>query len=155
MVNPRSTAKIADHPIHPMLVSFPIAFLTLTLVSDVVYSQTANNFWGFASYWLLIAGLITAAAAAVMGVIDFLGESRIRAMADAWMHAAANVTAVLLSVYNLYLRYPDPVVNASTGLLVSGAVVLLLLFSGWKGGNLVFRYRVGVSDRPEDNPPAR
>jgi uncharacterized membrane protein len=153
--NPHSTAKIADHPLHPMLVSFPIALFTLTLVSDIIFSQTANSFWAVASFWLLSAGLVMAALAAVMGVIDFLGERRIRAMADAWMHAAANVAAVLLSVYNLYLRYPDPVVNASTGLLISGAVVLLLLFSGWKGGNLVYRYHVGVSDTPDDNVSGR
>jgi uncharacterized membrane protein len=156
MVNPRSTAKIAGHPLHPMLVSFPIAFFTFTLISDVIYSQTVNPFWAMASHWLLVAGLLMAALAALMGIIDFLGEPRIRAMADAWTHAAANVTAVLLSAYNLYLRYPDPVINLMpTGLAISFIVVLLLLFSGWKGGNMVYRYRVGVSDAPEDNTAGR
>src|SRR5688500_5004507 len=139
MVNPRSTAKIADHPIHPMLVPFPIAFFTAVLASDLAFSQTNNPFWATFSFWLLGAGLVMSALAALMGVIDFLGDRRIRALGDAWLHAAANVTAVLISLFSFYLRYSDgPLAIVPTGLMLSLAVVVLLLFSGWKGGNLVF-----------------
>src|SRR5689334_15869691 len=94
MTNPKSSAQIAGHPIHPMLVPFPIAFLVGTLVSDIVFTITSDAFWATASYWLLVGALVMAALAAVAGLIDFLGESRIRAVPAAWHHMIGNVTAV-------------------------------------------------------------
>jgi uncharacterized membrane protein len=60
----------------------------------------------------------------------------------------ANVTAVVLEVVNLILRLRDPTFIDSTGVYISGLVVLILLYSGWKGGNLVYRHGVGVHDTP-------
>ena len=78
MANPKSTAQIAGHPIHPMLIPFPIACFVLTLFSDLAFWQTANDFWASASLWLLGIGLIMAALAAVVGLIDVLGDVQIR-----------------------------------------------------------------------------
>jgi len=83
MTNPRSTAQIAGHPIHPMLIPFPVACFVLTLVSDVAFWRTQNEFWASASLWLLGIGLIMAALAAVVGVIDLMGDDRIRNLNDA------------------------------------------------------------------------
>src|SRR5512137_2025334 len=66
MPNPRSTAIIAGHPIHPMLIPFPIAFFVGTFVRDLVYWQTGSEAWANATPWLLGAGLVMAALAAVM-----------------------------------------------------------------------------------------
>jgi uncharacterized membrane protein len=148
--NPKSTASIAGHPIHPMIVPFPIAFFIATLGVDIAYAQTANPLWVTASIWLLCAGLIMAALAAVLGLIDVAGDRRVRALADVWMHAGGNVTAVLIELYNLYSRLAQgPAAVVPTGLILSVIVVGLLLFTGWKGGELVFRYRVGVIDTPD------
>jgi uncharacterized membrane protein len=65
MPNPKSTAQIAGHPIHPMLIPFPIACFVLTLISDLGFWRTSNDFWASASLWLLGIGLIMAALAAV------------------------------------------------------------------------------------------
>ena len=81
--NPRSTARIFGHPIHPMLVSFPIAFLTGTLVSDLAYGLTRDAFWATASLYLLAAGVVTALGGAAAGFTDFLGDGRIRALSHA------------------------------------------------------------------------
>ena len=145
--NPRSTVSIAGHPIHPMLIPFPIAFFVTTFISDLAFQQTENSFWATASLWLLGAGLVMAALAAVVGLIDVLSEPRIQALRDTWWHAGGNILAVLLALYNWYLRYTagDTVVT-STEFILSLVVVLLLLFTGWKGWNLVYRYRVGVAD---------
>ena len=78
MDNPRSTASIAGHPIHPMLVPFPIAFFVGAFVTDLVFWRTAWPFWSAASFWLLSGGLVMAALAAVVGLIDVLSEPRIR-----------------------------------------------------------------------------
>jgi len=146
MTNPKSTAHIGGHPIHPMLIPFPIAFFVATFVADVVFWRTNNAGWAAASVWFLGAGLVTAALAAVAGLIDFLGESRIRQISKAWWHAGLNVSAVLLSLWSFFLRYGDVMNILPTGLLLSTIVVGLLLVSGWLGGELVFRGRVGVAD---------
>jgi uncharacterized membrane protein len=83
MTNPRSTAQIAGHPIHPMLIPFPIACFVLTFLSDLAFYKTSNEFWATASLWLLGIGLIMAALAAVVGLIDVFGDQRIRDLSDA------------------------------------------------------------------------
>jgi uncharacterized membrane protein len=78
----------------------------------------------------------------------FLGEPRIRALNDAWLHAGGNVLAVVIALYNWYTRYTgSEAAILPTGLLLSLIVVCILLFTGWKGWNLVYRYRVAVADR--------
>ena len=102
MRNPRSTAQIDGHPIHPMLIPFPIVCFVLTLLADLVFWKTSNDFWFTASLWLLGIGLIVAALAAIMGLIDVLGDDQIRNLSDAWLHAGGTVIAVLIELYNWY-----------------------------------------------------
>ena len=79
--NPHSTASIAGHPIHPMLIPFPIAFFVGTFVTDLAFWRTGNEFWATAGLYLLGAGLIMAALAAVAGSIDLFGDSRVLKLA--------------------------------------------------------------------------
>ena len=142
--HPRSTARIGDHPIHPMLIPFPIVCFIFTFILDVLYVRGEVGV-ASASNWLLIVGLVMAALAAVAGLTDFFGDKRIQG-ADAIKHMLANVTAVVLELVNLVLRFNNPDAIASTGVYISGVVVLILLYSGWKGGDLVFRHGIGVRD---------
>jgi uncharacterized membrane protein len=142
--HPRSTAKIATHPIHPMLVPFPIVCFILTFVCDILYTQGHTEL-ATTSNWLLVIGLAFAALAAVTGLTDFLGEKRIQG-ADAIKHMLANVTAVVLELVNVILRWKNPDFIGSTGVYISAVVVLILLYSGWKGGDLVYRHGMGVGD---------
>jgi uncharacterized membrane protein len=145
--NPRSTASIAGHPIHPMLIPFPIAFFVATFVCDLVFWGSGNPSWYDATLWLLGAGLIMAALAAVAGLTDVLGDERIRALSTAWWHAGGNVLVVLIELYNWYARYTDgSAAVLPTGLVLSVVVVAILLFTGWKGWEMVYRGRVGVAD---------
>lgn len=147
MTNPRSTAQIAGHPIHPMLIPFPIAFFVSTFLCDLTYWKTANTIWSTASLWLLGAGLIMAALAATMGLIDVMGDQQIRNLNDAWLHAGGNILAVLIELYNWYSRYEHgESAVIPTGLVLSFIVVLILLFTGWKGWEMVYRHRVGIVD---------
>src|SRR4051812_24496507 len=100
MPNPRSTAQVAGHPLHPMIIPFPIACFVLTLVSDLAFWKTSNDFWASASLWLLGIGLIMAALAAVVGLIDVLGDVQIRNLSDAWLHAGGNVLVVGNGLFN-------------------------------------------------------
>src|SRR4051812_44316913 len=146
--NPESTAQVAGHPIHPMLIPFPVAFLVATLVSDLIFLRTGNPGWATASLWLLGAALVMAALAAVAGLTDFLGDERIRDLSAAWHHMIGNVIAVLLSLWNWYRRYEggDAAV-LPVGLALSFVVVLILLYTGWRGWEMVYRHRVAVADQ--------
>ena len=147
MSNPRSTASIGGDPIHPMLIPFPIAFFAAALLCDLAFWRSGNTNWGAASLWLLGAGVVMALLAAVAGLIEVLGEPRIRALREVWWHAAGNVLLVLIQAVNWYLRYGDgTVIVPPTGVVLSAVAVCLMLFTGWMGWQMVYRDHVGVSD---------
>lgn len=149
--NPVSTAQIMGHPIHPMLIPFPIAFLVATLACDLVFWGTGNPGWATASLYLLGAGLVMAALAAIAGLTDFISDARIRDLTPAWHHMIGNVLAVLIALWNWWWRYTATDLGAAvlpTGLILSAVVVLILLYTGWRGWEMVYRHRVAVSDAP-------
>ncbi len=102
MANPQSTMQIAGHPIHPMLIPFPVAFLVTAFVADLAYWATGNANWATAALWLIGAGVIMALVAAIAGFTDFMGEPRIRELNDAWLHFIGNLLAVAVSAFNWY-----------------------------------------------------
>ena len=102
--NPRSTAQIAGHPIHPMLIPFPDVFLVSAAASDVVFASTGAEIWAVAAMWFLGAGVVMALVAALFGFIDFFGSDRIRAINDAWQHMIGNLIAVVLALINWFIR---------------------------------------------------
>lgn len=147
--HPRSTAQIAGHPIHPMLIPFPIAFFVGTLVTDIVFSIGHDPFFARMAFYLLAAGLVMAALAALAGLTDFLGDRRIREKKAAWHHMIGNVTAVVLELISLLVRGgPHNTAATPLALYLSIAVVLILLYTGWRGWELVYRGHVGISDEP-------
>jgi uncharacterized membrane protein len=149
--NPRSTFQIAGHPIHPMLVPIPITCFSGTLITDVVYWQTANIMWADFSAWLLTAGLVVSVFVVLAGLIDFLGDRRIRALRAAWIHGVGNALVIVLSIFNVFVHSRDAYTSVvPAGLILSALVVLILLVTAWNGGALVHLHRVGV--RAEDRP---
>lgn len=147
----RSTAAIGGHPIHPLLVTLPIGFLIGAFLSDLAFFGMTDNgvrdaFWARASEWLIGAGLVTGALAAVAGLIDFLSNERIRAISIVWYHFLGNAAALILTAVNLYLRVSSEA-HAVTGteLVLSILVVLIFAVTGWLGGELVFRHGVGTA----------
>jgi uncharacterized membrane protein len=151
-----TTAKLGGHPIHPMLIPFPIALLVATFANDLIYWGTADPFWARGAFWVLAAALVMSALAAVAGFADFMGNARIRAIDDAWQHMIANLGAVLLALVNFVLRWtPEPGDGILPwGIVLSALVVILLLFSGWKGGSLVYLHRVGMHPEEQTDRPA-
>ncbi len=128
-----------------MLVPIPIACFVGTLVSDLAYWRTADMLWADFSAWLLTVGLVVAAFAALAGIIDFLGDRRVRALRPAWIHALGNVVALILAIINAFVHSRDAYTSVvPTGLILSALVVLILLVTGWNGWSLVYRHGVGV-----------
>src|SRR5205085_773328 len=145
-----SNASIAGHPLHPLSVMFPVAFLVGTLVSDLIYMRVDDPFWARASLYLVAAGVITGLVAAVLGLIDFLTITRVRSVAAGWLHFLGNLAAVLLSLVSWVVR-ANNIEGAvvPVGITISVVVALILTVTGWLGGELAFRYKVGVvNDHP-------
>lgn len=147
MPNPHSTAQIAGHPIHPMLIPFPIAFFVGTFACDLVYWSNADPFWFTATQWLLAAGVIMALLAALAGFTDLLGDARIRALRAVWFHMGGNLLAVIVEAINWYIRHDGGMAAVlPTGIILSLIAVLILLVTGWLGWEMVYRERVGIRD---------
>jgi uncharacterized membrane protein len=142
----RSTAAIAGHPIHPMLVPFPIACFVGTLLADIAYWWTANIMWADFAAWLVSAGVILAVLAAIAGAIDFFSNRLIRTLPPAWPHVIGNVVALILAIINMFIHSRDGWTSVVPwGLALSAVTVLILLFTGWMGGSLVYRHGAGMA----------
>ena len=142
---PKSTASIAVHPIDPMIVPFAIAFLVGAFLTDLTYLKSGWYMWAYASSWLIGAGIAFALLAAIFGFIDFFGDSRIRRIKAAWYHMIGNLTAVAVSAVNFIVHMRDGAMAVEgLGVTLSGIVVLLLLFNGWMGWQMVYRHGVGI-----------
>jgi uncharacterized membrane protein len=148
--NPRSTVQIAGHPIHPMLIPFPVVFVVSTFFCDLAFWRTGSPFWTTAALWLLGGALIFGVLAAAAGLTDFLAEHRIRELTDAWHHFIGNAAAIILTLVNFYLRNTNgEAAVIPEGVLLSLVVVVIFLFTGWKGWAMVYRHRVGIADDAE------
>lgn len=149
--NPRSTAQIAGHPLHPMLIPLPITSFIGAFATDLAFKVTGDERWATASKWLLGAGLVTAVGAAATGLADYLGDDRVRKIPMATYHMVANIGAVAIEAANLAIRLnneSEPMPDAAPWL--SGAATLLLGYSGWLGGELTYRHRVGVQETRDE-----
>jgi uncharacterized membrane protein len=148
-----SPASIMGHPIHPMLIPFPIALWVFSLVADIVSllrtdpSKAAG--WSWMAFWTLLAGCLGAVVAAVFGIIDWLSikDHEVKKVAN-W-HARFNVLALLLFAASWYLRRGVDFTNPNGGLKMPIALsvvgVIVVTISGWLGGELVFKYGVAVN----------
>jgi len=141
-----SKAAVRGHPIHPMLVPFPIAGLVGALVTDITYAATRNVFWAEMSFWLIVGSVATGLLAAVFGFADFFSISRVRRLTAGRVHMAGNLAAVVLSLINALARRGDPAgALMPLGLTMSVIVVVILSVTGWLGGELAYRCLVGVN----------
>ncbi len=138
-----STAAIAGHPLHPMLVPVPIGMLSAAVASDVAYAITGDGFWARASRWLLGGGMLAGLMAAVLGIIDFTTIRRARSSTGV-THAAGNATILALTGVSLLLRRGDPRRVPVSAMALSGLAAALLTITGWLGGELSYRHGIGV-----------
>ncbi|OCQ95775.1 hypothetical protein BCD64_09585 [Nostoc sp. MBR 210] len=140
-----STVAIAGHPLHPLSVIFPIAFLAAALGSDFGYWLTRDDFWARASLWLIGLGLVGGLIAAAIGLSDFLKIERVRKRTAGWAHLILNVSILVLTLLNFILRWGDAEARILPwGLLISLVVGTLTSVSGWFGAELSYRHKIGV-----------
>ena len=149
-----SKASIAGHPVHPMLVAFPIGLWTTSFIMDVVFYFYRNPSLMLIAKVMLAAGIIGGLAAAVPGIIDWLAikDPKVKSLAD-W-HARLNIIAVIVFSISLYLRMDIGGAHwvkygLKIPLLVSFLGIVLIGISGWLGGALSFEHGVGVAPQHE------
>ena len=145
---PRAPARVGHLPLHPIFAPIPLTCFGGALITDVVYSLTADILWADFSDWLITAGLIVSVFVVIAGAVDFLGERRIRALPAAWIHILGNVAALVLAIADEFIHTRDAYTSVvPTGLILTALVVVILLVSTWYGWQMVYRHGVGV--RPE------
>jgi uncharacterized membrane protein len=148
-------AKLFGHPIHPMLIVFPLGLLAMAVVFDVVGRIRVRSGWYAASYHMIAAGVISGLVAAIFGFIDWRGiPPNTRARRVGRLHGLGNVVVVALFAVSWLLRRRAPL-SPSTAAIVLGVLgALLALVTGWLGGELVDRLSVGVDDGAHLDAPS-
>lgn len=141
-----SRAAIAGHPIHPMLIHFPVAALIALVGTDAAYLYGGDPFWARAGVWLAGVGALGGWGASVAGLIDILSVKEIRRLVTAWGHALMAVMMLSVATLNWRLRLgEDPgeyVMPWGVGLSLLTAGFISL--ASYLGGRLVYENAVGV-----------
>lgn len=141
-----SKIALAGHPLHAMLVAFPIALTTCTLGADLLYWWTGDIFWARAALWAAGAGFLFGVLAGIAGTVELLLVPGIRARSASWTHFI--IAVMLLSILGASWGYRLTGYEQAVlpyGLLLSLFAVGFTGFTGWHGGKLVFEYQIGVS----------
>ena len=141
-----SQIAIFGHPIHAMSVAFPVALTFCALGADMLYWWTGDVFWARAGIWAAGTGFLFGMFAGFSGTAELLLVPGIRARAAPWTHFIIAVTLLALLGANWGHRlYGYEAAVLPYGILLSGLCVLVVGFTGWHGGKLVFDYRLGTS----------
>lgn len=143
----RSSLSLYSHPLHPMMVNFPIAFLLGGLASDVGYWWTGDAFWARMSLWLIGAGFFMGLAAAAAGAADFLLVKEIRRFTSSWSHFLLGILVLGVAAPNWWMRLADAEASVLPwGLFLSGVTAAAVGAAGWQGAKLVFDHNVGMAE---------
>jgi uncharacterized membrane protein len=150
-----SRAKLLGHPIHQMLVVFPLGLLAMAVIFDLLAIGLNQGYWSEIGYWMIAAGVVTGLLAAPFGFIDWLGiPAGTRAKRIGAVHGIGNVVVVLLFALSWLMRGDAPRNPGALALALSFAAGALALFTGWLGGELVDRLAVGVDEGAHVDAPS-
>jgi len=149
-----SKIKILGHPIHPMLVSFPITFYSATLVAFIVYAVNGDLFWLRAAITANIGGVGMAVVAAVPGMLDFINIPRGNAKSTGWKHMLCNIAALILFGVNVLIYgqkwgVGEEITNTTLPIFLCSAGMFFTLLAGFFGWEMVQRHHVGIDLKPE------
>lgn len=150
-----SRAKILGHPLHQMLIVFPLGLLVMSFIFDMIHQVRGAPNLAEAAYYMIGAGVVTGVIAAVPGLIDWRAiPADTRAKAIGLVHGGGNVVVLLFFAASWYLRRDVPEVPPTAAVLFSGVGTLLGVMTGWLGGELVDRLGVGVDLGAHVNAPS-
>ncbi|MEZ0170359.1 DUF2231 domain-containing protein [Microvirga sp. TS319] len=140
-----SAVAVAGHPVHAMLVTFPIAFTVGTLAADVLYWWWGDAFWARAALWSSGAAFMLGVIAGLVGTAELVLVKGIRKRAASWTHAIAAMMLIAIIGTNWGLRISDhEAAVLPTGLFLSALGMVFVGIAGWHGGKLVFEHQIGL-----------
>ncbi len=142
----QSRMTFRGHPIHPMLVHFPISYFLGVVATDAAYWWTGEAFWASVSFWLLAAGVAMGTLAALAGTLDFLLVREIRQHVSSWSHFLVAVMMLSMATANWWMRIGDHGGLWPWGALLSVATALAVSAAGVLGGKLVYDHRIAIGD---------
>jgi uncharacterized membrane protein len=149
-----SRAKLFGHPIHQMLIVFPLGLLATSVIFDIIYLITGNGYWTELAFWMIAAGVIGGLISAVFGLIDWLAiPNNTRAKMVGILHAITNVLVLGLFTASWFLRQDMPNRTTMLAIGVSFFACVLSSLGAWFGGELVTRLGVGVDNGANLNAP--
>jgi uncharacterized membrane protein len=151
----QAKARLFGHPIHQMLIVFPLGLLATSLFFDIARLASGNPQWALISFWLIAVGVVSGLLAALFGLIDWLAiPPDTRAKRIGLYHGLGNTVVIALFAASWFLRRDD--LGNPTGVAVTLSVlaVLLALVTAWMGGELVDRLGVGVEDGAHLDAPS-
>ena len=141
-----SRAAIAGHPLHPMLIHFPVAALVGLVGTDAAYVWNGDPFWARVGVWLAGVGALGGWGASMAGLVDLITVGRIRRLVTAWGHAIIAVMMLSMASMNWMIRLgDDPGAHvypwgAGITLVTAGFIAL----AAYLGGRLVYEHAVAV-----------
>jgi uncharacterized membrane protein len=112
-------------------VAFAVSCFLGTLATDIAYWRTADMMWADFSDWLLTVGVIVGYATVVVALIEtFAIRSPLRGAT--WRYAIGNVVVLILATFNMLVHTRDAWTSVVPwGLVLSAAIVLVLILTGW------------------------
>lgn len=140
--------NIAGHPVHPMLVAFPIGLWVFSLACDILFRATGNQVWDTVALYTMGGGVIGAIAAALPGFFDLLDMPESRAKRIGLGHALLNISALILFVASFSIRQSAGPGTAPFILSILGVITITI--SGWMGGSMVYLHGAAVELEPGD-----
>ena len=151
-----SRVKLFGHPVHPMLIVFPLGLFATAVIFDVMYLVNSNISFPTASFYMIAAGVIGGLLAAIFGFIDWLAlPQNSRAKVIGGWHGIGNFVIVVLFAISWLLRLNNQdFIPGIPALALSLAGVGMALITGWIGGELVYRLGVGVEPGANVNAPS-
>lgn len=151
----QAKARLFGHPIHQMLIVFPLGLLGTSLFFDILHLATDGDHWALVSYYMIAAGIISGLIAAPFGLIDWLAiPGGTRAKRIGLLHGGGNVVVLLLFALSWFSRRDLPTAPSGFEIGLSAVAVLLALVTGWLGGELVDRLGVGVDEGANLDAPS-
>jgi uncharacterized membrane protein len=149
-----SKVKLGGHPVHTMLVGFPITLYAVAFACFVAVTLGADTFWFRVGVYANVAGVVTAAIAAAPGFVDwaFGVPTGSPAKATGMQHMLFHAGALCFFGLNAVLEWShrldaDPAPGSA--LVLCGIGAALTAVGGYLGGKLVLTHKVGVALSPE------
>lgn len=142
-----SKMAIAGHPIHPMLIHFPVAALIGLIGTDLAFALTDDFFWARAGFWLATVGVLGGWLSGIIGLLDLVMVREIRRLVTAWCHGIMAIMLLSLATLNWMLRLGDPsALIMPWGLYLTLFSGLMIGLTSFLGGQLVYDHAIGVAD---------